>query len=329
MTYLNVSMEARSQVGNNYLPASAKFSLSSANSAIALADGQQAKTHGLGHVVVHLGTKEFHMHVIVAEVEDEGILDMDFLSQVDSHIDIVKNQVSINGEVFECSDFKNQPLSSRCIVLRSTIIEPNTEMIFPVTVHKRCSNLNPKASPLGVQLLEPCLTSHSQQKGLHFARTLVDVREDREVPLRVFNVSNEAYHLVAETVIALAKPVIDVTFLELYEENNESVMGQARVVTQHVSHEQAEGTLPEPLRELLGRSTEHLTVSETERLRELLYNYQHVFSFSNGDLGTTHMVEHRIETGSVPTIRQQPRRTSPWKHEEIERQVTDLLQEGK
>ena len=58
------------------------------------------KIHGLGHVVVHLGTKEFHMHVIVAEVKDEGILGMDFLSQVNAHIDIVKNQVSINGEVF-------------------------------------------------------------------------------------------------------------------------------------------------------------------------------------------------------------------------------------
>ena len=64
--------------------------MSSANSAIALADGQQAKTHGLGHVVVRLGTKDFQMHVIVAEVEDGGILGMDFLSKVDSHIDIVK-----------------------------------------------------------------------------------------------------------------------------------------------------------------------------------------------------------------------------------------------
>ena len=76
------------------VPASVQFS--SANSAIALADGQQAKAHGLGHAVVRLGTKDFQIHVIVAEVEDEGILGMDFLSQVDSHIDIVKNQVSIN-----------------------------------------------------------------------------------------------------------------------------------------------------------------------------------------------------------------------------------------
>ena len=72
-----------------------------------------------------------------------------------------------------------------------------------------------------------------------------------------------------------------------------------------------------------------MTASETERLQELQYSYQHVFSLSDGDLGTTHMVQHKIETGNVPPIREQPRRTSPWKHDEIERQVTDLLQQGK
>ena len=278
---------------------------------------------------MRLGTTDFQMHVIVAEVEDEGILGMDFLSQVDSHIDIVKNQVSINGEVFDCSDFKNQPLSSRCMVRRSTIIEPNTEVIVPVTVHKRSSNLNPNVSQLGIRLLEPCLTSHLQQKGLYVARTLVDVKEDRVVPLRVCNVSDEVFNLAAETVVALAKPVIEVTSLELYEESQESVVGQARAINQQVSHETMERTLPESLQDLLKRSAEHLTDSETERLQELLHNYQQVFSLSDGDLGTTHMVQHRIETGKVPPIRQQPRRTSPWKHDEIERQVTDLLQQGK
>ena len=140
----------------NSLPASAKFSLSSANSAIALADGQQAKTHGLGHVVVRLGTKDFEMHVIVAEVEDEGILGMDFLSQVNSHIDIVKNQVSINGEVFDCCDFKNQPLSSRCMVRCSTLIEPYTEVIVPVTVQKRSATSDPKSSQLGMRSTHIC-----------------------------------------------------------------------------------------------------------------------------------------------------------------------------
>ena len=153
------------------LPAGVKFCLSSANPAIALADGQQAKTHCVGHVVVCLSTKEFQMHVVVAEVEDEGILGMDFLSQADSHIrrsssftGVVINQVSINGEVFDCSDFKNQSFSSRCVVRQSTIIEPNTAVIVTVTVHRRCTNLDPKASQLGMRLLEPCLNSHLQKR---------------------------------------------------------------------------------------------------------------------------------------------------------------------
>ena len=53
------------------------------------------------------------------------------------------------------------------------------------------------------------------------------VKEDRLVPLRVFNVSDEVCNLAAETVVALAKPVVDVTSLKLYEENHERVVDQA------------------------------------------------------------------------------------------------------
>ena len=69
---------------------------------------------------------------------------MEFLSQVDS-------QVSNNGEVIDCSNLKSRPLSSRCVVRQSTIIEPNTEVIVPVPVHRRCTNLDLKASKLGMR----------------------------------------------------------------------------------------------------------------------------------------------------------------------------------
>ena len=39
----------------------------------------------------------------------------------------------------------------------------------------------------------------------------MDGKENRMVPLRVFNVSDEVFNLAAETVVALAKPVIEVT----------------------------------------------------------------------------------------------------------------------
>ena len=61
-----------------------------------------------------------------------------------------------------------------------------------------------------------------QQKGLYVATTLVDVKEDRVVSLHVFNVCDEVFHLAAETVIALAKQVNDVTSLELNEESHDA-----------------------------------------------------------------------------------------------------------
>ena len=115
------------------------------------------------------------------------------------------------------------------MVRQSIIIKPNTEVIIPVCpviVHKHSSNLHPKVSQLGMRLLEPCLTSYLPQKGLYVARTLVDVNEDRVAPLLVFNVSEEVFNLATKTVVALAKPVIEVTSLELYEESQESIGDQ-------------------------------------------------------------------------------------------------------
>ena len=63
----------------------------------------------------------------------------------------------------------------------------------------------------------------------------MDVKEDRVVPLRVFNVSAEVLNLTAETVVVLAKLFIEVTSMELYEEGQErqeSVVGQARAINQ-------------------------------------------------------------------------------------------------
>ena len=55
-----------------------------------------------------------------------------------------------------------------------------------------------------MRLLEPSLTSHLQPESLYVARTLVDVKEDRVVHLRAFNVSDEVFNLAAETVVAPA-----------------------------------------------------------------------------------------------------------------------------
>ena len=67
---------------------------------------------GVENILLDFGTRDFQMHVVVADIEDKGVLGMDFLSQVDSHIDLVKNQVSLNGEVLTATTKTTSPLLS-------------------------------------------------------------------------------------------------------------------------------------------------------------------------------------------------------------------------
>ena len=86
--------------------------------------------------------------------------------------------------------------------------------------------------------------------------------------------------------------------------------------------------LPEPFKLLWKRSTEQLTEDESVALADLLHQYKDVFSLSEQDLARTNLIGHQIDTGNARSIKQKPRRTSPSKHAEIERQVEDLLQRG-
>ena len=58
------------------------------------------------------------------------------------------------------------------------------------------------------------------------------------------------------------------------------------------------------------------------------YTETKMFSLSELDLGRTNLLTHCIDTGNARPIEQQPHRTSPSKHAEIERQVKDLLERG-
>lgn len=66
--------------------------------------------------------------------------------------------------------------------------------------------------------------------------------------------------------------------------------------------------LPAPLEKLLKSTDGNLDDAQRPQVRELLREFQDVFS-CNGEIGHRTLVEHEIETGSSPPIKQPPRRT--------------------
>jgi len=277
---------------------------------IFLADGRKIETCGSGLITLIIGQQVLQAKVLIADISDEAILGMDILIQTNAVVDIVQGTVTINGESIDCVDQENQPLSCRCVIRRSTIIAPSSEVIVYGDLRQRRTDKATTSSD--IRIVEPLNNSRLSSKGLFVARTLVQV--DNTVPIRIVNLSEEPQTIGANTTIALAKPVDSVQDFELPDVGEE---------VQESNHDN--GELPEPLQEMLKTD---LDGEEEMKARELLYKYQHIFSLSDNDVGRCNLIQHKIDTGTEPPIRQPPRRTPPWKQSEIERQVNHLLEKG-
>ena len=67
-----------------------------------------------------------NVRVLVADIEDEAILGIEFFSDVDAKIDMVQQNIVVNWEEMDCYDH-DQQLTFRCIVRRLVTIAPNSD----------------------------------------------------------------------------------------------------------------------------------------------------------------------------------------------------------
>lgn len=78
----------------------------------------------------------------------------------------------------------------------------------------------------------------------------------------------------------------------------------------------------------LDLSDSTLTEGEQAQLRSLVAEYRDIFALSPDELGRTGLVQHHIDTGDNPPIRQRPYRVSEHQRGIIEEHVTDMLNRG-
>ena len=71
---------------------------------------------------------------------------------------------------------------------------------------------------------------------------------------------------------------------------------------------------------------DHLEQKERKQLENLLQNYENVFASDLKELGSTSLVEHRIETGDAQPIKQLPRRLPNTLKPVVEGQVKEMLE---
>ncbi|GBM69541.1 Retrovirus-related Pol polyprotein from transposon 297 [Araneus ventricosus] len=140
------------------------------------------------------------------------------------------------------------------------------------------------------------------QKGVIVAATLVDFKREA-VPVRDLNLDNKPKTVDKGAVIATCEPVVDIVARP--QEVSESLR------------------LPSILENLEGLNEEQRTA-----VKELLQEFQNLFSTSDSDVGRCNMTQHRINTCNHPPINQYPRRLHLAKKEEAERVVKEMVDNG-
>lgn len=259
------------------------------NVSLVTATGDQATVHGKIDTKVKCGSKTFQHRVYVADITDTCILGLDFLQKNDFTVDLEKNEIRTKGEeipLLSSAANKSEPCP---VIARQKIIIPARSEYLARGV---------LASPANYRYAVTDFSNSTSPAGILIAASLVDLQRST-IPIRILNVTDRAKVIERGTELASCVPVVD-------------------IVTQPGDVEGV-NHLHSILSDLDGLDRKQLAA-----VKRLLYEFQHLFSKSDTDVGHTGITRHRIDTGNHLPIKQHPRRLPLSKKEEVQTMLKEM-----
>lgn len=268
------------------------LSLRAANDTLIQIDGQACLT-------IRIGKQHLSSTLLASPNVDEVILGRDWLRQNCVVWDFGENQVHINNHPCEIHVRNHEkPRCKHCRVGTDINIPPNGETIIPADIV--FGHLN-SPSDKGHWTTVPA----EPTPGLRVARTLI-TPDSPTVAIRVCNTTRHTIHLRKGQTMGNLQEVCTVS---------QPLPPCA---------ERASGSLEA----LLDKVDPTVPADTKQRLSKLIETYQDVFSMDEFDLGSTKIVQHRIDTGENRPFRQplrpQPRAQLPV----IDELLEDMQQQG-
>lgn len=257
----------------------------------------------LGKVKVNLslGRNTTEHEVLLADIQNEGIIGLDLMNQMHCDVLLSKNCLKIGGEIVPC--FRKQDIVTCCrIAIKDDVVVPaESEMVLSGKLMSRVKGA------IGVVEGQ---NNFMERSGLMIARSVVD-QKDGVIPLRVVNFGLEP--------IAVFKNTIAATYDSL-----PSLQPPSEIMWSQKNQE----ICPPHLEKVFQESRKNLTEGEQNKLKTFLIKHQDVFSKTENDLGCTHLVQHQINTGSAKPIRQQPYRVPIAKRQAAEAEIKTMAEKG-
>lgn len=295
---------------------------------LTMADGSLMKVYGSAKMNIEINSKNFDHNVIVANADVPAMIGIDFLREHNCTTDFGTNTLVINESdvdtVFVGMTKTNFPVC-KVSVAENILVPAKSEMIIPGRVH--CKGDVPKDG-----LVETAFLSNAR-RGLWAAKAYVTV-DNRKVPILVRNPNDEPVQLYKGTTTALLHPVtelpVSVNTVNKTDVQETDVQEPDVENTQENNSPKDEACeeLPEHMQPLWEDGKKLLSDDQAMELKKLLGKYSNVFSKDKSDTGVTAQIEHTIDTGDHPPIKQAPRRLPMHKQDAASEEIKEMLQDN-
>jgi len=274
-------------------------------------------------LIVH-GTRTV-LNALVSEAVEDVILGIDWLTAYSVQWNFGSKTIVLDGKRITLSSRPLQNLVRRLYVTESVVVPPGHMVDVPVMATLR---------DLHAPKTEWATDVRQLKKNVLAARTLVDAAKTTSA-VRVINMGNRACELSVGQFVATARPVeIAGEFPESnadVEETAPKISGNGtefsanRNLRNGAEYIPRNDSVPEHVTCLLESLPAELSEEQREAVKEFVCANADVFSKSEYDIGRTHLVRHRIDTGDHPPFREQLRRHPMAYWPIIDQQVEEML----
>ena len=323
-----------------------------ASTPLSSVNGGLLKEYGKGKFTIYLDSMKLEAELVVAEIEDEGLLGLDILmtrEEGPAEIKLASGEIVMNGTVIPCIRIGNGNKVRKVTLADDYTVQPFMEHVIDVYIQKEDGDdLDPNQN----YIVEP--DQHfSERCSLVMASTIVNTGRAVTNKVRVLNPFPNEIKLYQDNVIGTAEQVQDDDVIQICDVEDESEVNNhhslrrikfithsalspenesepVRIVSEVSEqnfglHKQLE--IPQHLAEMHRKACQGKNEEEQRVVLQTLCKYADAFSASDTDLGCTHLVYHSINTGDARPIRQPPRKV-PLAFADEEKKVIQQMEEN-
>ncbi len=280
------------------MPRDVRLKFLDSTGTIFMADGTKVQTRGPVLCQITIGSRTVLDAVFAADIEDHALLGW----EAQLSLGVEYSIAGVNLVQPKTIRRVYNPQIRRVKLMADCELKARSEMIVGGSV---------EGTPVkGVNIVGP--SQESGNDGIAVARAVVDATHG-DCPVRLLNPTEHVIKLKKGDVIA-GLEAADELLIQQSEETNFSVPSE----------------IPTHLQELYSKTVEEgqLNNKTADDLKQLLIKHSHVFARDDNDLGFTHIVEHDINTGDSPAIRQPPRRIPMSQQEDCDKEIQSMLKKG-